>query len=154
MMTNLMGKISTTIYKTKERKDTKDSIHPQAKAKSHPYDVSLEFVPLRVIHNNKDKGKTYKPYEPSNIYAPKYGLVVSNYNIEINKTMNKEPDNINQTIETLNACDDPPSENIIDKILSNKTSSSKPLHETTIENEPNVVARMFMILIRTCLMVQ
>lgn len=116
-MTDLIGARSTTVSTTKEGKYiTPYNLH-KAKVKSHASNVPLEFVPLRVFHPNKDEEKTPKPYEPSNIYAPKNFPIVLKHNIEISKTWDEENDNINQTIKTLNARDYPPIENIIDKSL-------------------------------------
>ncbi|CAI8588865.1 unnamed protein product [Vicia faba] len=135
------GKASKSISTTKETKTTKDFTRPQAKVKINPSYVPLEVVHLIVIHPKKDEGKTYKPIEPSNISASKDVHVVLKHNVVTNKIVNEEDDNINQTTETLNTCEDPLSENIFDKILNGETSSNKLMHETFVEVDPNVICK-------------
>lgn len=48
-------------------------------------------------------------------------------------------ENVNQIIETLNASDNPPSENVIEKLLNVETGSSKPMLETPTEVDPKNV---------------
>lgn len=117
-----------------EKKDTEESLLPQSKAKNHQTDVSLEVVPLRVICPNKDHGE---PSTPSDFPFPKITHIVkvTNLNAYTRKDRNEEFDNFNQTIETLNASDNPPNENVTRELLNNETSSSKLLHENPIEDD-------------------
>lgn len=55
--------------------------------------------------------------------------------------MAEESGNITQTIETLYACDTPPSENNIDKLLSDGIVPNKYVNETTIEINPNFICK-------------
>lgn len=58
------------------------------------------------------------------------------------------------TIEALNACDNPPSENVIEKIMNFETGLSKPMHETPLKLTLKLFVKMvFKILVRLCLMV-
>lgn len=57
--------------------------------------------------------------------------------------MHEESDNITHTIETLKVCDNPPNDNNIDKILNEGICLNKPLNETTIEINPNVICKNF-----------
>lgn len=50
-------------------------------------------------------------------------------------------DNITQNIETLNACDSPPSEKSIDKLLSEGIIPEKPASESTVDIVPNLICK-------------
>lgn len=56
------------------------------------------------MHPNKYQGKSSEPIISSSVSI----VNIVNQNIEMRKVRNNESDNLNQTIETLNACDNLP----------------------------------------------
>lgn len=66
--TNLTGKRTSTISKTKESKYSKDSSRPQAKAIHIMF--LLEAAPIIFVNPSKNEDKISKPFKPSNLYAP------------------------------------------------------------------------------------
>lgn len=48
-----------------------------------------------------------------------------------------EKDNITKTLKTLNACDNLPSENNIDKLLSKRVVPGKPLNDPSVYIDSN-----------------
>lgn len=107
----------------KAPENTKEHINPQAKISMQPSDEVLEVVPLKVMFPNKEKGKSSKSSEqsksitPSNVSSPMLVSVASKPSNETKNVVGNDSDNINQLLETLNACDNSASENNIDKIL-------------------------------------
>lgn len=70
-------------------KDAKYSTRPQTKSKSHPYNVPLDVIPLRVIHPNKDEAKASKSTEPSYFSTPKDVPVVTKPSVKTNKSVHE-----------------------------------------------------------------
>lgn len=97
---------------------------------------SPNVILLNIEHPDNDKGKSYESTIPSG-----FSLVdVVNQNIkELIKVRNVESKSLNQTIETLNDCDNPSNKNVIEKIPRVKTGSSKTMHETPSKVDPKSV---------------
>lgn len=97
---------------------------------------SPNIILLHIEHPDNDKGKYYESTIPSC-----FSLVdVMNQNIkELIKVRNVESKSLNQTIETLNDCDNTSNKNVIEKILRVKTGSSKTMHEAPSKVDPKSV---------------
>lgn len=129
----------------KEPENTKEHINPQAKISMQPSDEVLEIVPLKVMFPNKEKGKSSKSSEqsksvtPSNVSSPMLVSVASKPSNETKNVVGNDSDNINQLLETLNACDNPASENNIDKILIENPVLEKPLNNPYMDIDPSTI---------------
>lgn len=129
----------------KAPENTKEHINPQEKISMQPSDEVLEVVPLKVMFPNKEKGKSSKSSEqskfitPSNVSSPMLVSVASKPSNETKNIVGNDSDNINQLLETLNACDNPASENHVDKILIENPVLEKPLNNPYMDIDPSTI---------------
>lgn len=123
---------------TKVPKNTKEPFNPQEKFPSQPSSGFLEVASLQVVFPNTGKSKSSKHVDPSklsifaNVYVPKTSYVAFNPSVK-EKDVRGNDLGVNKTLETMNACDNPPSENNIDKILSEKFGQEKPIVEKLVD---------------------
>lgn len=96
-----------------------------------------ESTNLQAIFSVREKCKSTKTLKhpkftvPTNVSIHREVPIKSSTRTE--DVVTDELDNITQTFETLNACDTPPNENSIDKLLSDITNPEKPLNDPSID---------------------
>lgn len=108
------------------RKDTTELINAQTNVSFQPSSEILEVSRLQVVFPGTGKSKLSKSVDPSkfnvhiNVFVPKTDVVAPKPSNKAKDVDSNNSNNINHTLETMHAWDNPHSKNNIDKILSEK----------------------------------